>query len=285
MGCCESMSLMIATPFYNMAGFSPYITSLLDTIVNIQKHLPNLKWQFVPLSGDSYVDRARDTIAHRFLRSDHTHLMFIDSDMAWDFCSFMRIIVADAEIVGAAYPCKNSWQNYGVLIETNGDDTPRMDGELICASAVPTGFCMIRKIVFEQIAYIAERRPQLCNKYMLRDPELDDTVLVNAFFQRIIEDGRSYGEDVSFCKRAARADRTIRIRVEPRCTIHHYGMTHYSLNYHDWLTCQPKPGDVVKLDPVYFASGSSIDDKIIYLQNLKAEEAKSERLHLETQDK
>lgn len=240
------------------------------------------------MSGDSYVDRARDTIAHRFLKSDHTHLMFIDSDMAWDFCAFMRILVADAEIVGAAYPCKNSWQNYGVKIETNNDRTPKMDDDgsgLICATAVPTGFCKIRKIVFEEIAYRAKRWNQLCAKYWLFDPDKQEQVLADAFFARIIEGGQSFGEDVSFCKRALRADESIRIRVEPRCTIHHYGVTHYSLNYHDWLSSQPKPGKPAEMEPMYFAPGSSVDDKIVYLQNLKSEQRKAEQLVAEEQDK
>src|SRR3990167_4891027 len=67
----QLMKVVIATPFYELKGFSPYITSLQATIRLLTAN--GIDWRFMELSGDSYVHRARNTMCDAFLMYPDTH--------------------------------------------------------------------------------------------------------------------------------------------------------------------------------------------------------------------
>ena len=102
-GCLNG--LVIASCFYEVKAYSPYVTSLVNSI-GVLNEL-GIPFDYYELSGDSYVDRAKNTLVHRFLQSDASHLFMIDSDEAWNIEGFARMLkaaMAGAEVVGAAYP-------------------------------------------------------------------------------------------------------------------------------------------------------------------------------------
>lgn len=221
------MKLLIATPFYEMKGYSPYIMSLVQTIIMLNKS--NIVVDYWELSQDSYIDRARNTLTNKFLNSDYTHLFFIDSDHGWDGISFLNILKhADKDIVAAGYPCKNKWNFYGCVLKTQPGYETRLfdDGVSRCGPPVvteeglvealfaPTGFMMIRKEVFQKLS---ECFPENCYTEMGK-------VQYN-FFGRI----PPLGEDSSFCQRWR--DAGGKIHVQPDCTISHYGIKEYKGNY------------------------------------------------------
>ena len=79
----KGLSLAIATATYMSLEFSPYVNCLMPT--------QRLLWEIgiecdrVNLSGDSYVDRAKNillTMIHKDRR--YSHLLFIDSDQTWE---------------------------------------------------------------------------------------------------------------------------------------------------------------------------------------------------------
>lgn len=212
------MNLLIATGFYEMKGFSPYISSLVQTLSFIYKNL-KLNVDFWELSGDSYVDRMRNTIANKFLESDYTDLFFIDSDMAWNIESFLRILTADADIVGAGYPCKNNWDFFGCLVINDENGKPIKNNKgLIKADGVPTGFMKIRKAVFDGLT------KEYPDSYYIENGKK-----VWDFFSRI----QPFGEDMSFCKRWR--DIGGEIYIEPDCNIGHFGVKGWYGNYKDSL--------------------------------------------------
>lgn len=222
---------MIATPFYEVKGYSPYIRSMINTLVGLAKYT-KVDFEFVELSGDSYVWRARNKLADMFLKSDCSHLVFVDSDEGWDPEGFYRLLKADAPIVGAAYPVKNNWEHFGVSIDVNEDGTPKVreDG-LIYASKVPTGFMKISRNVFERLK---EVEPD--NWYWEPD-EYNTMNKTFNYFGHIMEDHVVYGEDISFCKRWQRIGGEL--FVEPRATIEHWGSQCWKGNYHEFLCRQP----------------------------------------------
>ena len=212
--------LMIATPFYSMAGWSPYISSLAMSIRVLER--AGVEWTFVNHSGDSYIDRARNSIADMFVDSEFTDLLFIDSDMAWDEIGFARILCAKADIVGAAYPCKNRWDDWGVRLLTNYDatHTPIINkAGLLKAHSVPTGMCKINKRVFQLLSVV-----QHDNHYYEQGHRIYN------FFGRI----PPLGEDTSFCKRCR--DASIDMWVEPRVNVGHSGWKMHEGSFHKYLT-------------------------------------------------
>lgn len=217
------MKLLIATPFYEMKGFSPYISSLVYTCKLL--HQAGIEFDFWELSGDSYVDRARNTIANKFMDSDYTDLVFIDSDHKWDLEGFTNLLKADFPIVGAGYPCKNQWDFFSCILETLDDGKPIVNAQgLIKAWGIPTGFMKIKREVFVQLA---EKMPD--NYYMANNVETGEEVKVFNFFGRI----PPMGEDISFCRRWAGIGGEL--WVEPRVTITHYGVKGWEGCYDTFL--------------------------------------------------
>lgn len=106
--------------------------------------------------ADSGLLRARNMLSARFLESDCTHLLFIDGDIGFTPNDVDRITSHDEDIVGGMYPLKNvtrdiQWCGNGLL----QDKPVRADG-LKEVRYVGTGFCCIRRNVFEKM--IAEDR-------------------------------------------------------------------------------------------------------------------------------
>ena len=220
--------LLIATPFYEVKGYAPYIRSLVQTVYWLSRHT-DVNFEWTERSGDSYVWRARNAIADFFLKSDSTELIFIDSDQGWSLESFVRLIQADVDIVGGAYPVKNNWEQYGVTIHTTGpNNAPDVDVNtgLIWGEKVPTGFMKIKRKVFESL-----KIAQPDNWYWESNRKMFN------FFGHSTIDHVAYGEDISFCKRCESIG--LKIWVEPRCTIEHIGVQSWHGNYHNYLQRQP----------------------------------------------
>ena len=218
--------IMFATPFYSNSGFSPYIRSLFQSVYTLARH-STLEFDFQEISGGSYIDHNRNMMADAFLRSDAEYMMFIDSDESWDVQGLLNIIKADVDVVGAAYPVKNNWENYGVTIYTDENFRPEVNAQgLIRAQKVPTGFMKIHRSVFEKL-----RAANPDDWYY----EGEGRRLYN-FFGHLTIDHVRYGEDISFNIRWQRIGGEI--WVEPRVSMGHYGAQGWFGNYHNYLRKQ-----------------------------------------------
>jgi hypothetical protein len=151
----KKYKLMIATPFYEVKAYSPYITSLLE----MAKALNELKidFDYMQISGDSYVDRAKNSLIHRFLKTDCTHILMIDSDLDWDTQGFIHLLKASlsgAEVVGGTYPNKNAWETFGVIPEMTPEGNfigHELNGvRLLEMKGIPGGFLIYSRQAFER---------------------------------------------------------------------------------------------------------------------------------------
>ncbi len=218
---------LFATPFYEMKGFSPYIRSLFQTVYALARHT-QVEFEFNEISGDSYVWRARNKIADAFLRSDASHLIFIDSDHAWTLEAIMRLLKADVDVVGGAYPVKNDWEKYSVVLYTDANGIPEKNPEtgLIRAQNLPTGFMKIKREVFERL-----RKAYPHNWYW------EDSRKIFDYFGHLTAGHTKFGEDISFCRRWEMIGGEL--WVEPRCEIAHCGQKVWGGNFHEYLLRQP----------------------------------------------
>lgn len=221
--------LVIATPFYEVKAYSPYITSLVNSInaLNAMK----MPFTYFEVSGDSYVDRAKNNLIHRFLKDERfSHIFMVDSDEAWDVEGFLRVVKAamfGAEVVGAAYPCKNNWEFFGCM-PTQSPDGYLMGKEfngmrLLDMYGIPGGF-----IIYSRKA-IERARPNL-NSYLA--PESNEQIL-ECFKCNIEKSGGRIGEDIYFQQRYKEAGG--KVWLEPNVTIQHFGVKAWEGNYHEFL--------------------------------------------------
>jgi hypothetical protein len=252
------MELLIATPFYEVKGYSPYIVSLMQS-VKVLNEL-NIKWDFIEISGDSYVDRAKNLLVHKFLKSDFSHLIIIDSDMWWNYEGFARMIkdaLEGFEIIGAAYPCKNNWQFFGCIPHFNNDklilgkELSDKNIRVLDMWGIPGGFIIYSKAAFERT------RPNLDTFVDPNGEEILECFKCNIetkTIKKTPEDIRAMGHDelVEYAITISQAKKGVRIGediyfqqrykemggivwLEPNITMQHYGVKSWEGNYHDYL--------------------------------------------------
>jgi hypothetical protein len=231
------MKVAIATAFYEIRAFTPYISSLLETTKVLRESGIGFEW--IEHSGDAYVDHAKNVLIGKFMQSDCTDMVIIDSDMSWNAEGFVRLISAPVDIVGGVFPCKNKWEHYPCAIDCATDGTPIGNKEtgLIRASMIPAGFMRLTKRVCNFLYKAHEFSRFEWNGIDCR------ALFETKYFQRNIgsQDVGTvfHGEDAVFCKKCDALG--LQIWVEPRVTFNHYGLKAWNGNYHDFLTAQNKP--------------------------------------------
>jgi hypothetical protein len=218
----KTRSLFVATPMYGGMCTGPYMKSCLDLQSVCHKYGVNVVFYF--LFNESLITRARNYLADEFLRSNCTHLMFIDSDIDFKAMDVMAMLAFDREIMGGPYPKKTiAWEKIFDAVKFNVNDVAtnplRLEsfvGDYVF-NVVPgtkeikldtpcevlelgTGFMMVRKDVFPkfQAAY-----PELMFKPdHNRTQHFDGTREICAFFDTVIDKKtkRYLSEDYMFCQ-------------------------------------------------------------------------------------
>ena len=230
------MKVVICTPFYELKGFSPYITSLTATIRLLEQC--GIGWEFKDLSGDSYVHRARNNMCDQFLEDpDATDLFFLDSDMAWDPRGFVSMCMLPDPVVGGSYPVKNGWDNWTSLPQFKEvDGVPRLSGRqlsdgsaLVEAHVLAGGFLRIKREVLEKYK---EHFPDLWYREPSTRPDEPERRYTQ-FFAAYNEDHQFIGEDHYFSKRLR--EMGIPMMIFPNVTIAHYGVKGWHGNFDHFL--------------------------------------------------
>ena len=75
----KKKKLFIATPMYGGMAHGLYVKSCLDLQTTFSKYGIETKFSF--LFNESLITRARNYLVDEFLRTDYTHMLFIDSDI------------------------------------------------------------------------------------------------------------------------------------------------------------------------------------------------------------
>ena len=228
----QLMRVVIATPFYELKGFSPYIDSLQATVRLLTAN--GIDWRFMSLSGDSYVHRARNTMCDSFLEDpDATDLFFIDSDMSWNPDAFVRMCLQPEELVGGSYPVKNCWDAWTSIPhwqEENGQNVlkgrPLGDGTaLIEAFVLAGGFRRIKRSALEKF------RKHYTDLWYVEPTSSPGTPgkKFTQFFGAESIDHRFYGEDHMFSKKMR--DMGLKMFIYPNVDIVHWGYKNFPGNY------------------------------------------------------
>ena len=168
--------------------------------------------QFYYLFNESLIQRARNYIADEFLRSDCTHLLFIDADIGFnprDVLGLLAVNLTDPEkfnVVTGLYPKKTiAWEKVSKAAKAGKGDENPFDLEHYTADYVfnpvnktssfslaepleigegGTGFMLIPRRTFEKFA---EAYPELSYKPdHVRTDAFDGTRNIHAYFDCIL---------------------------------------------------------------------------------------------------
>ena len=161
-------NIFIATPMYGGHCEGPYMLSMLG-FVNAC-HQQGYNYTVGVVGNEALITRARNQLVHDFLRTNCSHLVFIDSDIMFDGYDVISMIEADVDIVGGAYPkkeinwtCVHEAAKTGVdtdelkfaagnMVLTMFGDTPTRLGQPAEVRHVGTGFMAVKRHVFEALA-------------------------------------------------------------------------------------------------------------------------------------
>ena len=149
-------SILICIPSFDTKIHLETISSIISTRDLLARNGIAIGMMWV---RDSLVTRARNKLVAQFLKTDCTHLFFIDADIVFSPDDFIRVINLDKPIVTAPYPIKKEdkiekgdaslgWcLNFKVGKYNFNDNT---NGYKVCDYA-GTGFMCIQRKVFETI--------------------------------------------------------------------------------------------------------------------------------------
>ncbi len=218
--------LFLGVPMYGGQCAGMFAKSLADLTALCTNHGVELRSYF--LFNESLITRARNYIVDEFMRSDATHLMFIDSDIGFDPRDVLGMLAlqgddTEYDVMAGPYPKKCiSWEKIKLAVDKGmADEDPnvleRYVGDFVFnpkagsgtiridipveVSEVGTGFMMIRRSTLEQFC---EAYPQYSYKPdHVRTEHFDGTREIMQYFQAEIDpDSKRYlSEDYWFCKK------------------------------------------------------------------------------------
>ena len=238
--------IFVATPMYGGMCTGKYCKSSADLAILSSKY--GMDVRFFYLYNESLITRARNYLVDEFLRSDCTHLMFIDADIGFDPDDVIALSViaetgSDKEVVCGPYPKKCiSWEKIKKAVDRGfADKDPQQlekyvgdyvfnptDGQDSIALNEPvevleggTGFMIIQRGVFEKYK---KAYPHLSYKPdHVRTEHFDGSREIHAYFDCVIDPKtkRYLSEDYMFCQYAR--DAGMKVWLCPWMKLEHQG--------------------------------------------------------------
>jgi hypothetical protein len=207
--------LVIATPAYGGQVTSPYLLSMVRTVVECCKR--GISHQVHVNAGDSFIPRARALLVAKFLQTDCSHILFIDADMSWQAEDVVRLLLHDKDFVCGAYRQKTPelrW-NWCCLPSPNGETVCEVGSGLVQISGAGAGFMMLKRAAVERMIAAA---PETKFVHVGNETTLDAWDL---FGPVGCVDGTFYGEDIAFCHRWRRLGGEV--WLDPAVQLGHHG--------------------------------------------------------------
>lgn len=220
--------LFVATPMYGGQCHGMYCKSTAD-LAKLTTHY-GIETKFFYLFNESLITRARNYCVDEFMRSDYTHLMFIDSDIGFDPNDVLTMLALmdtenpenDKHIMCGPYPKKTiAWEKIKRAVDkgfaddnpgdlekyvgdyvfnpTNGQNEIRLDQPVKVLEG-GTGFMMVTKGAFNKFA---EAYPDYSYRPdHVRTKNFDGSREIMMYFQALIDEKskRYLSEDYMFCQ-------------------------------------------------------------------------------------
>ena len=217
------IGVTVATPCFGGMLSEGYFHSILKTSAAFSQK-KNWKLYLNTMGNESLITRGRNTLVAQFMDmcnkhpNDYTHMMFIDSDIAFPPQAIARMIAYDKDIVGGVYPRKSiAWDTLlenvkkgdfkqiqqkalGYNINFSHPQSIQMEKGFVEVLDTATGFMLIKKQVFYKLQkaypYLKYTSDQIINGAKFKSDNC------YAFFDCIIDEksNRYLSEDYAFCR-------------------------------------------------------------------------------------
>lgn len=189
-----------------------YTISLQNLIVKLSQAGHSISTTTV--GNESLITRARNTLVHKFMKSDFDALLFIDADHGWDCDDVLKMIDSGKDFIGAIYPMKGiNWENVRLAALAGKKDLETYSGhfainllsevqpfninEPLKVKDIGTGMLFLTRKVFDDLA------PH-CKKYKnnnVGNIGVDFGEMVTEYFTTIIDENDILlSEDYTLCR-------------------------------------------------------------------------------------
>ncbi len=205
--------VFLATPAFSGKVDVAYSIAMADTKLLLA--MKNIDLQICIHSSGSLLVAERNRLNKAFLATDCTHMLCVDSDLAWPPKAIEAMLEYDLDFVGGCYPARGEkiflfrpvYQENG-SIETNGKNLLKMN-------YIPAGFMLIKRCVIEKLHEVFSHE---YFKPKVKDQEKEDGYCI---FNTELRDGEFWGEDFVFCRKVREAG--FEIWVDPYIEFDHSG--------------------------------------------------------------
>lgn len=183
-------------------------------------------------TGNAMIGDCRALIVARFLETDGTDLIFVDSDVAWEGGAILRLVDQPVDFVAGIYPQRRDPEAYCVQWI---QERPQLIADpatgLLEVAGVPAGFMRLTRAMLERMvahysdtAFHCDQAPN-STAHALFDPYRIGRV--------------KFGEDYSFCKRWRELGG--QVWVDPEIHMAHVGYKTFLGTLGSWLKARPSP--------------------------------------------
>jgi hypothetical protein len=179
--------LYIGTPTYDGRAHASYIVSLVASV----QALHSIGWeaQIDIISGGALLLESRNTILANALACNADAALLIDSDIAWDAQSLIRMIQYNLPVVAGVYTSKYNSNDWLFRPKSCAEYT---NTGLLVVDAIPAGFVLLSR---QCIQALHDSNPHY--KYS-NDPA---EPIKAAIFDTATKNYRFYGEDFRFSEK------------------------------------------------------------------------------------
>jgi hypothetical protein len=240
--------LFVAIPCYGCRLASRAVTSILRFQSFCIQH--KIKVSFDIMGNESLITRGRSIFTERFLTSDATHLLFIDSDISFNPVSVLRMIVFNADVTAGIYAKKGlSWDTVSKSESTTparlldaalnfninlprGEDQHTVKNGFIRVLDAATGFFCIKRHTLETLK---KAHPDLRVKNDIPGSRNHIPEYTIFFDTSIDSDTTRYlSEDYHFCRMVQQAN--MDVYVDITAVVSHTGSIQYDGDLSDRLS-------------------------------------------------
>jgi hypothetical protein len=214
--------LYVATPMYGGKCYGLYMNAG-SSLARLGAEY-GLQVNFANVLSDALITRARNFLVDDFLRSDFTHLLFIDADIVYSPADVLTMLGIGKEVIGAAYAKKRiNWVAVKKAVLRNPEIDPEVLGyihadlvlnlkldtrefeisEPLEVEKIGTGFMMIARSAFEKWKAAYPDRRYKPDVDLRRPDDPNGEAWIHAFFDTYIdkkENHRYLSEDYTFCQ-------------------------------------------------------------------------------------
>ena len=227
------MKLFISLPVYQGMCHIKFMESITALII-LLKSL-DIDFHYFSLTSESLISRARNICACEFIKSDCTHLIFIDCDIVFNPQDVVNFLHLDKDIICGVYPHKalnfNHLQNemcnsnnLKELIEKSASysiNKHLYNGNIVKSQFGQTGFMMISRDVFNNILDKFKNDIEYTNDIKMYDSYSLYNNIFYDFFQVGVSENKYLSEDYGFCALATKCN--IDILLDTSIKLTHIG--------------------------------------------------------------